>query len=130
MEKYEKVLTLMQRKTDGILRMDDAELLALLGPELASYRVPMYISNIRKKANLDVKGIREGRTVVAYQLMAAAPKAPAAPTPLTPPTTPPAVEITPLTPEPPSEDPGTAQPPVSPDPPTSDPEPADDGWSI
>jgi hypothetical protein len=121
MEKYEKVLKLMQSKPDGIVRLDDKDLKKLLGDRLASYRIPMYMSNIRKKTHLDVTGIREGRKVVAYQLAAVA-----APTESA--TIPPAVEIP--TPAQPAEDLGIAQPLVLSVPYSHEPEPSDDGWSI
>lgn len=122
-EKYEKVLKLMQSKPDGIIRKDDKQLVELLGEKLASYRIPMYMSNIRKKANLDIKGIREKRKVVAYQLVATATATPE-PTPEPPP----AAEPAPSSPEPTSEDLGSAQlPPVD----STPDEPAvSDGWSI
>lgn len=74
-EKYERVLDLMRTKPDGRIEVNDPELLTLLGT--LAYRIPTYISCIRRLSKLDVKGIREGRKVVAYQLVALTPDAPA-----------------------------------------------------
>jgi hypothetical protein len=76
MEKYERVLKLMQDK-GGKLAVDDPDLLALLGRLV--YRLPTYMSYIRRFAHLEVTGIRNtdpargnGRKVVAYELVAVA----------------------------------------------------------
>lgn len=69
MEKYERVLELMKQK-GGKVSVTDADLTALLGRLI--YRLPTYMSFIRRFAKLDVKGIREGRKVVAYELAALA----------------------------------------------------------
>jgi hypothetical protein len=71
MEKYEKVLALMQTKPNGVVSVRDLDLLHILGDRLA-YRIPMYMSNIRRKANVKVRGIRKSRKVVGYQLVAMA----------------------------------------------------------
>lgn len=70
MEKFERVLALMVAKPDGKVAVNDPELIAILGDKLAGYRLPMYMTAIRKRGGFDVKGIREGRKVVAYQLVA------------------------------------------------------------
>jgi len=69
-EKYEKVLKLMQDK-GGRVAVNDADLSNLLGR--LAYRIPTYMSQIRRQAKLEVKNIREGRKVVAYELAALAP---------------------------------------------------------
>jgi hypothetical protein len=85
MEKYEKVLELMKAK-GGKVSVDDAELAVLLERETPEetfkegdarrtsllYRLPTYISFIRKYAKLEINGIRTGRKVVAYELAALA----------------------------------------------------------
>lgn len=82
MELYEKVLKLMQTKPNGKIDVNDPELVTLLGD--THYRLPTYISFIRKKAKLDVDAIRglveekdgqtttNNRKVTAYQLVAVA----------------------------------------------------------
>lgn len=70
MQKYEKVLKLMQTK-GGRLEVDDPDLNALLGE--VAYRLPTFIWCIRKYAHLEVRGIRTGRKVVTYELVAVAP---------------------------------------------------------
>jgi hypothetical protein len=76
MQKYEKVLKLMQSK-GGRLEVDDPDLVALLGD--VHYRLSTYIWSIRKNAHLEVKDIRNtdpargnGRKAVAYELVAVA----------------------------------------------------------
>ncbi len=85
MEKYEKVLGLMMTK-GGKVSVDDADLATLLERETPEetfkegdarrtsllYRLPTYISFIRKYAKLEIDGIRVGRKVVAYELTALA----------------------------------------------------------
>lgn len=80
-QKYERVLDLMKAK-GGTLSVDDPDLAAILKrvspatqyPEGDSrreslvYRLPTYISYIRRKLKLNVKGIGQGKHVVAYQL--------------------------------------------------------------
>lgn len=70
MEKYLKVLELMKTK-GGKIEVSDPDLTALLGR--VNYRLPTYMSFIRRKAKLEVTGIRIGRKVVAYELVALAP---------------------------------------------------------
>lgn len=85
MELYEKVLKLMQTKPSGKIDVNDPELVSLLGK--THYRLPTYISFIRKYANLDVNALRglveddkanpgqtvtNNRKVTAYQLVAVA----------------------------------------------------------
>jgi hypothetical protein len=65
--KYEKVLELMKNK-NGRVSVDDAELLTLLGR--LKYRMASYMSGIRRRAKLDVRAVRDGRKVVAYELSA------------------------------------------------------------
>ena len=72
MEKYEKVLDLLRQK--GRLRVDDADLVALLSRDADQksnlvYRVTAYMSYIRRFAKLEVKALREGRKVWAYELV-------------------------------------------------------------
>ncbi len=78
MQKYEHVLKLMQTK-GGKLEVADPDLVTLLGD--VYYRLPTYISYIRRFAHLEVNGIRNadpakgnGRKVVAYELVAVAPE--------------------------------------------------------
>ena len=70
--KFTKVLSLMQSK-GGRLDINDADLVALLGDgeDGLMYRVASYFSNIRRRAGLEVRAIRNGRKVVAYELVAA-----------------------------------------------------------
>lgn len=77
MEKYLKVLELMKTK-GGKVEATDPDLTALLGGPVGQtgsvlYRLPTYMSFIRKFAKLEVTGIRNGRKVVAYELVAVAP---------------------------------------------------------
>lgn len=71
MEKYEKVLNLMRSK-GGRVELTDPELLTLLerenGKKNLTYRISAYMWSIRKIAHLDVRSIRQGRKVVAYEL--------------------------------------------------------------
>jgi hypothetical protein len=76
MQKYQRVLDLMKQK-GGKIAVTDPDLKALLGRLI--YRLPTYISYIRRFANLEVTGIRNadpalgnGRKVVAYELAAVA----------------------------------------------------------
>ena len=68
--KYTKVLALMQEK-GGRIEVADPELNALLGRLI--YKLAGYMSNIRRRAKLEVKAVRQGRKVVAYELVAATP---------------------------------------------------------
>lgn len=76
--KFTKVLTLMQAK-GGRIELNDADLVALLGEDRSQgglmYRVASYFSNIRRRAGLDVRAVRNGRKVVAYELVAVVPTA-------------------------------------------------------
>lgn len=71
--KFTKVLALMQSK-GGRLELNDSDLVALLGDgeDGLMYRVASYFSNIRRRAGLEVRAIRNGRKVVAYELVATA----------------------------------------------------------
>lgn len=80
MEKYEKVLEVMKSKPEGLVAVDDADLLQVLGEKLM-YRLPTYISQIRRVPKLEVLAHRKGRKVVSYQLAALKTDAPAAETP-------------------------------------------------
>jgi hypothetical protein len=53
--------------------LSDPELQAILGRLM--YRVASYMSNIRRRAGLEVRAVRDGRKVVAYELVAATPSA-------------------------------------------------------
>ena len=66
--KYTKVLELMQAK-GGRVEIADEDLTALLGRLM--YRLASYMSSIRRRAKLEVKAVRDGRKVVAYELVAA-----------------------------------------------------------
>lgn len=80
-EKYERVLELMKTR-GGRLAINDPELIELLGPvgpkgtkradgtPSVWYRLPTFIHFIRKRANLDVRGLRKGRLVESYELVA------------------------------------------------------------
>lgn len=72
---YTHVLDLM-KKNGGRVDLDSPELAKILTNEKNSkstmYRVAGYIYDIRKYAKLDVKAIRNGRKVVAYELVALA----------------------------------------------------------
>jgi hypothetical protein len=74
--KYAKIIKLMESK-GGRVEVTDPDLSAILGKAL--YRVASYIWDIKHYAGLDVKAIRNGRKVVAYELVAIAPATPAAP---------------------------------------------------
>lgn len=78
MEKFQRVQELMQAK-GGAVDVTDGDLIALLGQRLM-YRLPTYMSFIRVKSNLKVRGVRVGRKVVRYELEAMVPEtaAPAA----------------------------------------------------
>lgn len=66
--KYTRVLTLMQ-ELGGRVAVDDAALLTILD----GYKAVSAMSDIRSKAKLEVRTIREGRKAVAYELVAATP---------------------------------------------------------
>lgn len=70
-EKYESVLALMKQRPNGRIEVSDPELQTTLGK--LAYRLPTYMSQIRRMSKLEVRGIREGRKVVAYELGALAP---------------------------------------------------------
>lgn len=70
--KYEKVLSLMKDK-GGRIEVADADLQATLGRLI--YKTPGYMSCIRRYAKLEVRSIRDGRKVVAYELAALIPAA-------------------------------------------------------
>lgn len=88
MEKHTKVLELMQSKPGGRVELTDPELQSLLGRLV--YRVATYMSCIRRLNKLEVRAIRTGRKVVAYELVALAdankPPAPSEDTPAPNPT--------------------------------------------
>ena len=69
--KFTKVLALMQSK-GGRLELDDKDLIDMLGEgeDGLMYRVASYFSAIRRRAGLEVKAVRNGRKVVAYELVA------------------------------------------------------------
>lgn len=80
--KYAKIIKLMESK-GGRVEVTDPDLATILGAAL--YRVASYIWDIKHYAGLDVKAVRVGRKVVAYELTAiavpattAAPAVPAA----------------------------------------------------
>jgi len=72
--KFTKVLALMQ-ENNGRIDLDDPRLHAILGRLM--YRVASYMSNIRRRAGLEVLAVRNGRKVVAYELAAVVAPAPA-----------------------------------------------------
>lgn len=74
--KYAKIIKLMESK-GGRVEVSDPDLAAILGAAL--YRVASYIWDIKHYAGLEVKAIRNGRKVVAYELVALSPATPAAP---------------------------------------------------
>jgi predicted cobalt transporter CbtA len=77
--KFTKVLALMQ-ENNGRIDLDDPRLHAILGRLM--YRVASYMSNIRRRAGLEVLAVRNGRKVVAYELAAVvAPAVASAPAP-------------------------------------------------
>jgi hypothetical protein len=65
--KYTKVLALMQEK-GGRIEVNDPDLTALLGRLI--YKLAGYMSGIRNRAKLEVRAIRNGRKVTAYELVA------------------------------------------------------------
>lgn len=67
--KYAKIIKLMESK-GGRVEVSDPDLAAILGKAL--YRVASYVWDIKHYAGLDVKAIRQGRKVVAYELTAIA----------------------------------------------------------
>lgn len=69
--KFSKVLALMQSK-GGRLELADPDLVSMLGEgdDGLMYRVASYFSAIRKRGGLDVRAVRDGRKVVAYELVA------------------------------------------------------------
>lgn len=77
MEKYEKVLELMKSK-GGRLTVEDSDLLVILSRDEEqkknlAYRLTTYMSYIRRFAKLEVKALRTGRKVWAYELIATGP---------------------------------------------------------
>jgi len=72
---YTHVLELM-KANGGRVDLDSPELAKVLTNEKTTkstmYRVAGYIYDIRKYAKLDVKAIRTGRKVIAYELVALA----------------------------------------------------------
>jgi len=54
----------------GRVEVTDTDLDALLGKLM--YRKASYMSNIRRRAGIEVRAIRNGRKVVAYELVASA----------------------------------------------------------
>ena len=72
--KYEKVLKLMQDK-GGRIAVEDADLQTTLGRLI--YKTPGYMSCIRRYAKLEVRAVRNGRKVTAYELVAMVPETPA-----------------------------------------------------
>jgi hypothetical protein len=67
--KFAKIIKLMESK-GGRVEVTDPDLKDILGDAL--YRVASYIWDIKHYAGLDVKAIRAGRKVVAYELVATA----------------------------------------------------------
>jgi hypothetical protein len=67
--KFTKVLALMETK-GGRVDVTDSDLNALLGKLM--YRVASYMSAIRRRGGKEVRAIRNGRKVVAYELVASA----------------------------------------------------------
>lgn len=67
--KFAKIIKLMESK-GGRVEVTDPDLDAILGKAL--YRVASYIWDIKHYAGLEVKAIRTGRKVVAYELVATA----------------------------------------------------------
>lgn len=66
--KFVKVIKLMESK-GGRVDVTDPDLKDILGDAL--YRVASYIWDIKHYAGLEVKAVRNGRKVVAYELVAA-----------------------------------------------------------
>ncbi len=81
---YTHVLDIM-KKNGGSVALDNPDLAKLLESNKSGkstmYRVAGYIYDIRKYAKLDVKAIRKGRKVVAYELVALSPASETAPAP-------------------------------------------------
>lgn len=73
--KYAKIIKLMESK-GGRVEVTDPDLSAILGSAL--YRVASYIWDIKHYAGLEVKAVRQGRKVVAYELVALTQSAPVA----------------------------------------------------
>jgi hypothetical protein len=67
--KFAQIIKLMESK-GGRVEVTDPDLAAILGDAL--YRVASYIWDIKHYAGLEVKAIRNGRKVVAYELVATA----------------------------------------------------------
>lgn len=65
--KYAKIIKLMESK-GGRVEVSDPDLAVILGDAL--YRVASYIWDIKHYAGLEVKAVRQGRKVVAYELTA------------------------------------------------------------
>jgi hypothetical protein len=78
--KHLRVLEVL-KNAGGRIDANDPRLLAVLGDKLM-YRIACYISDIRTYNKLDVKAIRNGRKVVAYELVAMNPPATEAETPV------------------------------------------------
>lgn len=68
--KFQKVLNVMQSK-GGRVELNDPDMLAVMGG-LTEKHVPSLMWRIRTHAGLEVRGIRNGRKVVAYELVALA----------------------------------------------------------
>lgn len=66
--KYVKVLNLMQSK-GGRIDINDPELAAVMG-NLTEKHIPSLMWRIRTHAGLLVRGIRVGRKIVTYELVA------------------------------------------------------------
>jgi len=64
--KYTKVLEVMKAK-GGRVELTDPDLNQVLGRLM--YKVSGYMSCIRRYAHLEVKAVRDGRKVVAYELV-------------------------------------------------------------
>lgn len=81
---YHKLMEIA-KQTGGQIRLGDADVQAVMtGPngDSTMYRMPTQIWAIRTKAGLEVKAIRQGRKIIAYEIPALAvtpsPAAPAA----------------------------------------------------
>ena len=74
--KFAQIIKLMESK-GGRVEVSDPDLAAILGKAL--YRVASYIWDIKHYAGLEVKAIRNGRKVVAYELVATQTVAPVEP---------------------------------------------------
>jgi hypothetical protein len=68
--KFQKVLDVMRAK-GGRVELNDPDMLAVMGG-LTEKHVPSLMWRIRTHAGLEVRGIRSGRKVVAYELVALA----------------------------------------------------------